>query len=58
MKFSVSPVFRVAVQPVNQADLPKLIEGIKKLIQIDPLAQWISEETGENIIAGCGELHM
>ena len=27
MKFSVSPVVRVAVEPKNAADLPKLIEG-------------------------------
>ncbi len=25
MKFSVSPVFRVAIKPTNQSDLPKLI---------------------------------
>ena len=28
MKFSVSPVVRVAVEPKNAADLPKLVEGI------------------------------
>ncbi len=27
MKFSVSPVVRVAVEPKNQSDLPKLVEG-------------------------------
>lgn len=27
MKFSVSPVVRVAVEPKNPADLPKLVEG-------------------------------
>lgn len=29
MKFSVSPVVRVAVEPKNPADLPKLVEGKK-----------------------------
>lgn len=28
MKFSVSPVVRVAVEPKNPADLPKLVEGL------------------------------
>lgn len=28
MKFSVSPVVRVAVEPRNAADLPKLVEGM------------------------------
>jgi elongation factor 2 len=29
MKFSVSPVVRVAVEAKNPADLPKLVEGTK-----------------------------
>lgn len=39
MKFSVSPVVRVAVQPKNPADLPKLVEGMKRLAQADPMVQ-------------------
>jgi elongation factor 2 len=31
MKFSVSPVVRVAVEPMNAADLPKLVEGKKNM---------------------------
>ena len=58
MKYSVSPVVRVAVKPKNAADLPKLVEGLKKLSKSDPLVQCITEETGEHIIAGCGELHV
>ena len=30
MKFSVSPVVRVAVEPKNPSDLPKLVEGKSK----------------------------
>jgi elongation factor 2 len=58
MKYSVSPVVRVAVKPKNAADLPKLVEGLKKLSKGDPLVQCSSEETGEHIVAGCGELHV
>ncbi len=58
MKYSVSPVVRVAVKPKNAADLPKLVDGIKKLSKSDPLVVCVLEETGENIIAGCGELHV
>lgn len=58
MKYSVSPVFRVAVKPSNPMDLPKLIEGLRKLAKSDPLVVWSTEETGENIVAGCGELHI
>jgi elongation factor 2 len=58
MKFSVSPVVRVAVEPKNPADLPKLVEGLKRLAKSDPLVQCTIEETGEHIIAGAGELHL
>ena len=52
MKFSVSPVVRVAVEPKNASDLPKLVEGLKRLARSDPMVQCIIEETGEHIIAG------
>jgi elongation factor 2 len=58
MKYSVSPVVRVAVEPKNPADLPKLVEGLKRLAKSDPLVQCIIEESGEHIIAGAGELHL
>merc|ERR1712056_52491 len=58
MKFSVSPVVRVAVEPKNPADLPKLVEGLKRLSKSDPMVQCIIEESGEHIIAGAGELHL
>lgn len=39
MKFSVSPVVRVAVEAKNPADLPKLVEGLKRLAKSDPMVQ-------------------
>lgn len=39
MKFSVSPVVRVAVEPKNPAELPKLVEGLKRLAKSDPMVQ-------------------
>jgi hypothetical protein len=58
MKFSVSPVVRVAVEVKNPADLPKLVEGLKRLAKSDPMVQCIIEESGEHIVAGAGELHL
>jgi len=58
MKFSVSPVVRVAVEPKNPSDLPKLVEGLKRLSKSDPLVQCTIEESGEHIVAGAGELHL
>jgi len=58
MKFSVSPVVRVAVEPKVASDLPKLVEGLKRLSRSDPMVQCHIEETGEHIVAGAGELHL
>ncbi|EKE41535.1 elongation factor 2, putative, partial [Entamoeba nuttalli P19] len=58
MKFSVSPVVRVAVETKNPSDLPKLVEGMKRLSRSDPLCLCYTEESGEHIVAGAGELHL
>merc|ERR550534_1092603 len=58
MKFSVSPVVRIAVEPKNPQDLPKLVEGLKRLAKSDPMVLCLTEESGEHIIAGAGELHL
>merc|ERR1711904_611803 len=58
MKYSVSPVVKVAVKPKDGKDLPKLVDGLKKLSKSDPLVVCTTEESGEHVIAGCGELHV
>lgn len=58
MRFSVSPVVQVAVDVKNGADLPKLVEGLKRLAKSDPLVQTYISESGEHIVACTGELHL
>merc|ERR1712014_422591 len=58
MKYSVSPVVKIAVKAKNASDLPKLVEGLRKLSKSDPLVVCTTEESGEHVIAGCGELHV
>merc|ERR1712172_73830 len=58
MKYSVSPVVKVAVKVKDGKDLPKLVEGLKKLSKSDPLVVCTTEDSGEHVIAGCGELHV
>merc|ERR1712164_189555 len=58
MKFSVSPVVCVAVECKNSQDLPKLVEGLKRLSKSDPMVQCSIEESGEHIVVGAGELHL
>jgi len=58
MKYSVSPVVRVAVEVCNAQDLPKLMEGLKRLAKSDPLVLCYTAPTGEHVVAGAGELHL
>jgi len=54
----VSRVVKVAVKVKDGKELPKLVEGLKKLSKSDPLVVCTTEENGEHTIAGCGELHV
>lgn len=58
MKFSVSPVVRVAVETKNPADLPKLLEALRRLSKSDQLVVCTTTEQGEHVIATAGELHL
>merc|ERR1712066_193161 len=58
MRFSVSPVVQVAVRPKDPSQLPKLVEGLKRLSKSDPMVQITLSDSGEQVIAGAGELHL
>lgn len=58
MKFTVSPVVEVAVEVKNASDLPKLVEGLKRLSKSDPCVKTYMNEGGEHVVAGSGELHL
>lgn len=53
-----APIVRVALEPDNPSDLPKLIEGLRLLNQSDPCVQTLVQETGEHVIVTAGELHL
>ena len=52
------PIVRVALEPVNPADLAKMIRGMQLLEQSDPCAQYEVLESGEHVISTAGELHL
>ncbi|CAG7941663.1 unnamed protein product [Penicillium salamii] len=58
MKFSVSPVVQRSVEVKNAQDLPKLVEGLKRLSKSDPCVLTMINESGQHIVAGAGELHL
>jgi elongation factor 2 len=53
------PVVTVAIEPKRMADLPKLIEVMRKIAKEDAsLRVEINQETGEHLLSGMGELHL
>ena len=58
MKFSVSPVVQRSVEVKNAQDLPKLVEGLKRLSKSDPCVLTTISPSGEHVVAGAGELHL
>ena len=53
------PVIGIAVEPKSQKDLDKLGIGLSKLAEEDPtFTVKTSEETGQTVISGMGELHL
>jgi ribosome assembly protein 1 len=52
------PVVRVAVEPRNIDDMPKLIKGLKLLNQVDSCVQIMIQDTGEHVLCVLGEVHL
>jgi elongation factor G len=53
------PVISVAIEPKTKLDQDKLGAALQRLAEEDPTFRvYTDEETGQNIIAGMGELHL
>ena len=59
IKHIFQPVITKSIEVTKTADLPKLIEILRKVSKEDPsIKVSINEETGESLISGMGELHL
>ena len=58
VNMTAQPIVRVALEPVNPADLDKMINGLKLLVQSDPCAEYEHFPTGEHVLLTAGELHL
>ena len=56
--FDTRAVVHLAVEPLNPAELPKVLAGLRKITKSYPLASTRVEESGEHVIMGTGELAM
>ncbi|EED16006.1 U5 snRNP component Snu114, putative [Talaromyces stipitatus ATCC 10500] len=58
LRHMTESVFKVAVEPINPSELPKMLDGLRKINKSYPLIFTKVEESGEHVILGTGELYM
>ena len=59
MKFSVSPIVRVAVEACKATESSQLSTALQRLVKVDPCATYaIDQSTGQTVLCGVGELHL
>jgi U5 small nuclear ribonucleoprotein component len=58
LRFNTQSVMKIAVEPVNPSELPKMLDGLRKVNKSYPLVSTKVEESGEHVILGTGELYL
>ncbi|KAI8906836.1 P-loop containing nucleoside triphosphate hydrolase protein [Gorgonomyces haynaldii] len=58
IQFNTQAVMKVAIEPVNPTELPKMLEGLRKVNKSYPILQTKVEESGEHVLIGTGELYL
>ncbi|UZP46173.1 hypothetical protein NXS19_013985 [Fusarium pseudograminearum] len=51
-------VLKVAAEPINPSELPKMLDGLRRIQKSYPLIKTKVEESGEHVVLGTGELYM
>ncbi|KAK6028841.1 GTP-binding domain protein [Ostertagia ostertagi] len=58
LKFNTKSVVKMAIEPINPSELPKMLDGLRKVNKSYPLLTTRVEESGEHVLLGTGELYM
>ncbi|KAL1919373.1 uncharacterized protein VTP21DRAFT_2066 [Calcarisporiella thermophila] len=58
LRFTTQPVMKVAVEPVNPTDLPKMLDGMRRINKSYLIVVTKVEESGEHVIFAPGELYL
>ncbi|XP_036355667.1 116 kDa U5 small nuclear ribonucleoprotein component-like [Octopus sinensis] len=58
LNFNTCSVIKIAVEPVNPSELPKMLDGLRKVNKSYPLLTTRVEESGEHVVLGTGELYL
>ena len=49
---------KIAMEPLNPSELPKMTEGLRRVSKAYPMVKTRVEESGEHVLFGTGELYM
>lgn len=58
IRFNTQNCFKIACEPFVPSELPKMLDGIRKINKSYPMLTTKVEESGENVLIGNGELYM
>ncbi|SGY25731.1 BQ5605_C018g08661 [Microbotryum silenes-dioicae] len=58
IKHLTQSVLKIAVEPMVPSELPKMLDGLRKINKTYPLIETRVEESGEHILLGTGELYL
>ena len=58
LRFDTLACMKVAIEPLHPSDLPKMLDGLRRLDKSYPLCATRVEESGEHVLLGVGELYM
>jgi len=58
LRFPTSSVIKVAIEPLQPAELPKMVDGLRKIDKAYPLVKTRVEESGEHVVSGTGEIYL
>ena len=58
IKHITQSVLKIAVEPIQPSELPKMLSGLRSINKSYPLVATKVEESGEHVIIGTGELYL
>ncbi|KAJ6241086.1 u5 small nuclear ribonucleoprotein component [Anaeramoeba flamelloides] len=58
IQYHLKPVIKIGIEPLKPQELPRMIEGLSRILKSYPALQAKKEESGEHILLGTGELSL
>jgi U5 small nuclear ribonucleoprotein component len=58
LRHDTVPVMKIAIEPVNPTELPRMLDGLRKINKSYSIVETKVEESGEHVVIGSGELYL